>query len=178
MDESERWRRNLGRQSSVMDRWPHNADKPSDPSKSSHSLRSSSRRESGSDSQDGSKQEQSYHHTKSKTGELYSDGVSTGIKVVPAHMRTTQSTTRPKTTPCVQEIPQRTPINVTPTPPSWEQTSGNKQQGGGAELGGGWQVVQEKELQVITNCKCKSRNSSIYSIPCRLLYLCLEKTWM
>ena len=121
MDESDRWLRNLGHQSSVMDRWPHNADKPSDPSKSSHSLRNGSRRESGSDSQDGSKQEQSYHHTKSKTGEHYSGGVSTGIKVVPAHMRTTQSTTRPKTTPCVQEIPQPTPINVTPTPLSWEQ---------------------------------------------------------
>ena len=33
-----------------------------------------------------------YHHTKSKTGELYSGGVSTGSKVaVPAHVRMTQS---------------------------------------------------------------------------------------
>ena len=124
MDESDRWLKNLGHQSSVKDRWPHNGDKLSDPSKSSHSSRSGFRRESGSDSQDGSRQEQSYHHTKSKTGELYSSGVSTGSKVaVPAHMRTTQSTTRPKTTPCVQEIPQPTPINVTPTPPSGEQPS-------------------------------------------------------
>ena len=124
MDESDRWLKNLGHQSSVKDRWPHNGDKLSDPSKSSHSSRSGFRRESGSDSQDGSRQEQSYHHTKSKTGELYSSGVSTGSKVaVPAHMRTTQSTTRPKTTPCMQEIPQPTPINVTPSPPSGEQPS-------------------------------------------------------
>ena len=44
---------------------------------------------------------------------------------------------------------------------------------GNAELDAEWQI---EELQVITTCKCKSRNSSIlgYSIPL-LLYLCLEK---
>ena len=124
MDESERWRRNRGRQSSIKDKWPRDGDKSSDPSKSSHSSRSGPRRENGSDSQDGSRQEQSYRHTKSETGELYSGGVSAGSKVaVPAHVRTIQSTIRPETTPCVQEIPQLTPINVTPTPPSGEQPS-------------------------------------------------------
>ena len=56
-----------------------------------------------------------------------------------------------------------------------KRASGNKQQGGGAELDDEWQVVQEEVLQVRITCKCKSRNSSIYSIPYRLLYLCLEK---
>ena len=42
-----------------------------------------------------------------------------------------------------------------------KRASGNKQQGDGAELYDGWQIVQEEELQVITTCKCKGRNSSI-----------------
>ena len=131
MDESECWLRNTGRQSSIKGRWPHGGDKPSDPSQSSHSSRSGFRRESSSDSQDGSKQEQSYH-TKSKTGEFYSSGAATSSKAeVPAHVRTTQSTTRPKTTPCVQEIPQPTPITVIPTPPSGEQPSTTRPYVGG-----------------------------------------------
>ena len=36
-----------------------------------------------------------------------------------------------------------------------KRASGNKQQGGGAELDDEWQVVQEEELQVITTCKCR-----------------------
>ena len=35
-----------------------------------------------------------------------------------------------------------------------KRTSGNKQQGDGAELDDGWQVVDEEELQVITTCEC------------------------
>ena len=131
MDESERWRKNPGRQSSIKDRWPHGGDKLSDPSKSSHSSRSGFRRESSSDSQDGGRHGQSYH-TKSRTGEFLSSGAATSSKAeVPAHVRTTQSATRPKTTPCVQEIPQPTPITVTPTPPPGEQPSTTRPYVGG-----------------------------------------------
>ena len=44
---------------------------------------------------------------------------------------------------------------------------------GNAELDDQWQVIHEEELQVISTCKCKSRNSSIlgYSIPCRRFIL-------
>ena len=50
-----------------------------------------------------------------------------------------------------------------------KRASGNKQQGDGADLDDEWQVVDEEELQVITTCKCKGRNSLIlgYNIPCR-----------
>lgn len=56
-----------------------------------------------------------------------------------------------------------------------KRASGNKQQGDGAELDDGWQVVDEKELQVITTCKCKGRNSPYLDTasPADLLYLCL-----
>ena len=132
MDESERWLKNLGRQSSIKNRWPHDGDKSSDPSKSSHSSRSGFRRESSSDSQDGDRQEQLYHHTKSRTGDFLSSGAATSSKAeVPAHVRTTQSATRPKTTPYVQEIPQPTPITVTPTPPFGEQPSTTRPYVGG-----------------------------------------------
>ena len=58
-----------------------------------------------------------------------------------------------------------------------KRASGNKQQGDGAELYDGWQVVQEEELQVITTCKCKGRNSLIlgYNIPCRFTLLVFRK---
>ena len=42
-----------------------------------------------------------------------------------------------------------------------KRASCKKQQGDGAELDDEWQVVHEEELQVITTCKCKGRNSSI-----------------
>ena len=121
MDESEHWQRNLGRQSSVKDWWPHDGDKPSDPSKSLHSSRGGFRRESGSDSQDETRQEQSYHHNKSSTDEFLSSEVGSGNAGVPASVRTTQ--TQPKTTPCVQEIPQPTPIKIVSIPGSGEQPS-------------------------------------------------------
>ena len=48
---------------------------------------------------------------------------------------------------------------------------------GNAELDDQWQVVPEEELQVITTCKCKGRNSSIlgYNIPCRFTLLVFRK---
>ena len=42
-----------------------------------------------------------------------------------------------------------------------KRAAGGMQQSGGAELDDGWQVVQEEELQVISTCKCKGRNSNM-----------------
>lgn len=99
--ENESWLQNLGRRSSVKNRWPHKADGPSDSSKPSAG---SFRRENSSDLQDGSRQEQSYHHAKSKTGEV----PGRNVKMIP-------STTRSKTTSHTQDISQSPPV-VTPTP--------------------------------------------------------------
>ena len=35
---------------------------------------------------------------------------------------------------------------------------------GNAELDDGWRIIDEEELQVITTCKCKGRNSSILTL--------------
>ena len=58
-----------------------------------------------------------------------------------------------------------------------KRASGNKRQGDGGELDDGWQVVGEEELQVISTCKCKGRNSLIlgYNIPCRFTLLVFRK---
>ena len=101
LTENESWLQSVGRRSSVKNRWPHEADNPSDSSKSSTS---SFRKESSSDLQDGSKQEQLYHHTKSKTGEV-SSGTGRNVRTIPG-------TTRPKTTSHMSQSP---PV-VTPTP--------------------------------------------------------------
>jgi len=127
-DESERWLQNLGRKSSVKDnqhhkssvkdRWPHSQGKASEPPKLSGVRRSSS-----SDSQDGGGSERLHHHTKSRTGEV-SVRVGAGSKaVVQAQVETTQSSSRPRTSPQVQQIPQPTPIHVTPRPPAETQPS-------------------------------------------------------
>ena len=42
-----------------------------------------------------------------------------------------------------------------------QRASGDQQQGDSAGLDDGWQVVQEEELQVISTCKCKGRNSNM-----------------
>ena len=99
--ENESWLQSLGRRSSVKNRWPHEADGPSDSSKPSAG---SFRRENSADLQDGSRQEQSYHHAKSKTGEV----PGRNVKMIP-------STTRSKTTSHTQDISQSPPV-VTPTP--------------------------------------------------------------
>ena len=58
-----------------------------------------------------------------------------------------------------------------------KRASGNKQPGDVTELDDGWQVVSEEELQVITTCKCKGRNSSTlgYNIPCTFTLLVFRK---
>ena len=118
MDESDVWRRSHGRHSSVKNRWPYEADesKTGEVSTENESwLQSIGRRtsvknrwpheESNSDLQDGSKQEQSYHHTKSKTGEVLS-GTGRNVRTIP---------NRSKTTSHMQDISQSPPV-VTPTP--------------------------------------------------------------
>ena len=117
-DEAERWLKGLGRQSSVKNRWPHGHGKPGEPSNPPSGIR----RSSGSDSQDGCSSERSHHHAKSKTGEEISGRVRAGSEtMVPAQVETTQSSTLPRTTPHVQQIP--TPLLVAPMPPTETQPS-------------------------------------------------------
>jgi len=115
-DESERWLRSLGRKSSVKDRWSHGPGKASESPKLSGVRRSSS-----SDSQNGGGSERLHQHTKSRTGEV-SGRVGAGSKaVVQAQVETTQSSTRPRTSPQVQQIPQPTPVLVAPRLPAETQ---------------------------------------------------------
>ena len=121
-DESERWLKGLGRQSSVKNRWPHGHEKPGEPSKPPSGMR----RSSGSDSQDGCSSERSHRHAKSRTGEISGRvraGSAGSETAVPAQVETTQSSTRPRTTPHVQQIPQSTPLLVAPVPPAETQPS-------------------------------------------------------
>ena len=118
-DESERWLKGLARQSSVKNRWPHGHEKPGEPSKPPSGIR----RSSGSDSQDGCSSERSHRHAKGRTGEI-SGRVRAGSETaVPAQVETTQSSTRPRTTPHVQQIPQPTPLLLAPILPTETQPS-------------------------------------------------------
>ena len=117
-DESERWLQNLGRKSSVKNRWPHSQGKASESPKLSGIRRSSS-----SDSQDGGGSERLHHHSKSRTGEVSGRVVAGSTAVVQAQVETTQSSTRPRTSPQVQQIPQPTPVLVAPRPPTETQPS-------------------------------------------------------
>ena len=116
-DESERWLRSSW-QSSVKNRWPHGQGKASEPPKLSGVRRSSS-----SDSQDGGGSERLHRHTKSRTGEVSGRVGAGSTAVVPAQVETTQSSTRPRTSPQVQQIPQATTVLVTPRPPAETQPS-------------------------------------------------------
>ena len=117
-DESERWLQNLGRKSSVKNRWPHSQGKASESPKLSGIRRSSS-----SDSQDGGGSERLHHHSKSRTGEVSGRVVAGSTAVVQAQVETTQSSTRPRTSPQVQRIPQPTPVLVTHRLPSMTHPS-------------------------------------------------------
>jgi len=115
-DESERWLENLGRLSSIKKRWPHGQGKASESPKLSGVRRSSS-----SESQDGSGSERLHHHAKSRIG---AGRVGAGSKaVVQAQVGTAKSSTRPRTSPQVQQIPQPTPVHVSPRLPAMTQPS-------------------------------------------------------
>ena len=55
-----------------------------------------------------------------------------------------------------------------------KRASGDQQQGDSTELVDEWQVVREEELQVISTCKHKGRNSSILGyVPDVLVSICI-----
>jgi len=159
-DESERWLRS-SRQSSVKDRWPHSQGKASEPSKLSGVRRSSS-----SDSQDGGNSEQLHRHTKSRTGEVSVRVGAGSTAVVQAQVETTQRSTRPRTSPQAQQIPEPTPVHAASMPPAETQPSTTR-----PFIGGKVDVLPSKPNPVVLRSKA---HSSSHSEVCGFSCICFS----